>query len=117
MQKLSWILLLIMTVAGWLTFSPLIAKSIFVGGLISNICFKWLEKDLTGLFNGSAKPAKIKFIFRYYLRFAIVVAVLCCIIKFQMVHTVGLVLGLSTVIIGIGITAIAEAKKTGLMIT
>ncbi|MCK5229009.1 MAG: ATP synthase subunit I, partial [Desulfobulbaceae bacterium] len=59
-QKLSWIILLILTVAGWVAFSPLIGKSIFVGGLISNFCFKWLEKDLTGLFNGSAKPAKIK---------------------------------------------------------
>ena len=103
--------------AGWVAFSPLIGKSIFVGGLISNFCFKWLEKDLTGLFNGSAKPAKIKFIFRYYLRFAIVVAVLYYLIKFQLVHTVGLVLGLSTVIIGISITAIVAAKKTGLTIT
>lgn len=109
--------MLILTVAGWATFSALIAKSIFVGGLVSNICFGWLKRDLTGLLNGSASPLKIKFIFRYYLRLAVVVAVLGCLIKLQMVHTVGLVLGLSTVIIGISITAIAEAKKTGLMLT
>ena len=116
-QRLNWVLLLILILAGWLTFKPFIAQSIFIGGVISNVCFGWLKRDLTGLLSGSTHPNKVLFILSYYLRLAAIVAVLYSVIKIEMVHTAGLVLGLSTVVISIAITAITESKKTGLMLT
>lgn len=110
-QVLNWLLLGIVAGVGWLMFSAYIAKSIFIGGVIANISFMFLKKDLIKLLQGSLQAAKVRFFIRYYARLSVVVLILFLLVKFQGVNIIGLLLGLSTVVMSIGITVAGEAKK------
>ncbi len=110
-QVLSWLLLGIVSGAGWLMFSALAAKSIFIGGAVANISFIFLKKDLIKLLGGPLDAAKVRFYIRYYARLSVVVVILFLLVKYQVVNTIGLLLGLSTVVMSIGLTVAGEAKK------
>ena len=110
-QLLNWALLLVLTATGWVAWSGQVAQAIAVGGLIANVSFMFLKKDLFRLLSGPLQAAKVRFFLKYYARFAVVVLVLFWLVKFQHIHTVGLLVGLSTVLLSIIFTVISEAKK------
>jgi len=92
-------------------FSAFAAKSVFVGGAVANISFMFLKKDLIKLLGGPLEAAKVRFFIRYYIRLSVVVIILFLLVKYQVVNTIGLLLGLSTVLTSICITAAGEVKK------
>jgi len=110
-EAANWLLLLFLCTIGVLISDSFIATSILAGGAIANISFGWLKKDLTKLFSGSLEGVKARFFVRYYLRFALVVSILFLLIKGQMVHVFGLLVGLSTVLFSILLTLILQTKK------
>lgn len=110
-QIFNWLLLVIMTGAGWLIFSAFIAQSIFIGGMIANISFGFLKKDLVKVLSGPLEVTKIRFFMKYYARLAVVVVILFFLVKYQKVHVIGLLLGLSTVLASIGVTVTGAARK------
>jgi len=114
MGKMNWLLLLVMTAAGWLIFSPHFAKGLFLGGLIANISFSLLRKDLTRALSGPLQSAKVRFLFKYYIRLTVLALILFFLIRYRSVHIIGLLVGLSTVVISIGITVAEAAKKVSL---
>lgn len=107
----NWLLLGIMTLAGWLMYSTAAAQAIFIGGLLSCGSFELLKKDLTKLMNGPLKLVKGHFFIKYYARFSLLAVVLFCIIKYGSFNLGGLLVGLSTVVVSIGVTVAAESKK------
>ena len=111
LQVLNWLLLGIITGASWLMFSAFAAKSVFVGGAVANISFMFLKKDLIKLLGGPLEAAKVRFFIQYYIRLSVVVIILFLLVKYQVVNTIGLLLGLSTVLMSICITAAGEVKK------
>ena len=110
-QLINWLLLAVSSAAAWWLFSLKVAEGVLIGSLIANLSFLVLKKDLTKIFQGPVQLAKIRFFIKYYLRLFVVAAVLYLLVRYYHVHVVGLLAGLSTVVVGILITAIDLAKK------
>jgi hypothetical protein len=114
MGRLNWLLLLIMTAAGTFLVSPHFAKGVFIGGLIANISFILLKKDITRVLTGPLNTAKGRFLFKYYIRLTVLALILFFLVRYRSTHLVGLLVGLSTVVISIGIMVTGAARKVAL---
>jgi hypothetical protein len=114
MGRLNWLLLVGMTAASGLFISPYFAKGLFIGGLIANISFILLKKDITRVLSGPLDSAKGRFLIKYYVRLTVLAVILFFLVRYRSVHLVGLVVGLSTVVISIGIMVAGAAKKVAL---
>ncbi|MEW6595407.1 MAG: ATP synthase subunit I [Thermodesulfobacteriota bacterium] len=110
-QAVNWLALAGLTVAAWLGFSGFVAGSVLVGGVIANASFFMLQRDLTRLLGGNLTAAKARFFMRYYVRLGFVVVILFLLVYFRQVHVVGLLIGLSTVLLGIGIAVAGAARR------
>lgn len=110
-QVFNWLLLVVMAGAAWPVFSALVARSVFVGGAVANISFGFLKRDLLRLLAGPLQVAKVHFFIKYYLRLALLAVVLFVLVRYRLVHIFGLLAGLSTVVLSIGINVTGVAKK------
>lgn len=106
----SWLLLVALTGLGWWEYSGFHARSVFIGGAIANLSFLFLKRDLLRLLAGPLEAVKPLFFMRYYLRLSVVVGVLFLLVRFQKVHILALLVGLSTVLLGIGLAVMVAAK-------
>jgi len=107
----SWVVLGLMVVISWFFFELLIVWSLLVGGVLANLSFWLMKRDLTRLLQGELAAVKTRFFIKYYARLAVVTAILFVVIRFGAVHLVGLLVGLSTVFISIAAVAINSARK------
>ena len=114
MGRLNWLLLVAMTAAGGLLVSPSFAKGLFIGGLIANISFILLKKDITRVLSGPLNAAKGRFLIKYYIRLTVLALILFFLVRYRSIHLVGLLVGLSTVVISIGIMVAGAARKVAL---
>ena len=114
MGRLNWLLLAAMAAAAGLFISPYFAKGLFIGGLIANISFILLKKDITRVLAGPLNAAKGRFLIKYYIRLTALALVLFFLVKYKSIHLVGLMVGLSTVVISIGIMVAGAARKVAL---
>jgi hypothetical protein len=114
MGRLNWLLLVAMTAAGGLLVSPYFAKGLFIGGLIANISFILLKKDITRVLSGPLNAAKGRFLIKYYIRLSVLALILFFLVRYRSIHLVGLLVGLSTVVISIGIMVAGAARKVAL---
>lgn len=110
-QVLNWLLLAVMAGAAWLIWSAFIARSVFLGGAIVNISFGFLKRDLLMVLSGPLQVAKVRFFIKYYLRLTLLVIVLFLLVRYRLAHIIGLLAGLSTVVLGIGVNVAGAAKK------
>lgn len=106
----NWLLLGILTGLSWLGYSGFHARSVFIGGAIANLSFLFLKRDLLRLLAGPLEAVNPLFFMRYYLRLSVVVGVLFLLVRFQKVHILALLVGLSTVLLGIGLAVMVAAK-------
>ena len=114
MGRMNWLLLLGMSAASGLIVSPYFAKGLFIGGLIANISFILLKKDITRVLSGPLSAAKGRFLIKYYIRLTVLALILFFLVRYRSIHLVGLLVGLSTVVISIGIMVAGAAKKVAL---
>jgi len=84
---------------------------ILLGGLISVINFFWLKRDLRMVFSNLTGRAKSAILFRYYIRFFVSAIIIFLIITRTSVDIVGLLLGLSIVIMNIILTLLMSLSK------
>jgi hypothetical protein len=84
---------------------------ILVGGVISIINLYWLGRDLRVIFSNLSGTAKSAMMIRYYIRMAATAVVLYFVITELPVDIIGLLVGLSLVVINIVITAMIEFQK------
>jgi hypothetical protein len=110
-QLFSWLVLGIMLVFGRLFFEPLLVRSLFAGGVVANLSFWLLKRDLTGLLRGELAAVKPRFFIKYYARLAVITVMLFLVIKYNAVQVIGLLVGLSTVFISIALVAIDNLRK------
>ena len=110
-QLFSWLVLGIMLVLGRLFFEPLLVRSLFAGGVVANLSFWLLKRDLTGLLRGELAAVKPRFFIKYYARLAVITVMLFLVIKYNAVQVIGLLVGLSTVFISIALVAIDNLRK------
>lgn len=114
MGRLNWLLLAGMTAAAGLFISPYFAKGLLIGGLIANISFILLKKDITRVLSGPLDAAKGRFLIKYYIRLTVLALILFFLVRYRSIHLVGLLVGLSTVVISIGIMVAGAAKRVAL---
>ncbi|MBA3004942.1 MAG: hypothetical protein FP813_14010 [Desulfurivibrio sp.] len=107
----NWLLLGVLTGMSWMGYSGFHALSVFIGGAIANLSFLFLKRDLLRLLAGPLEAVKPLFFMRYYLRLSVVVGVLFLLVRYQLVHTLALLVGLSTVLLGIGLAVMVAARS------
>ena len=110
-EVVSWSLLLIMAAAGWVAYSPAIAKSILVGGLLANVSFRFLKMDLLKVMAGPLSAAKVRFFIKYYIRLTMLAVVLYFLIRYRAVNVPGMLIGLSTVVLSILFVVTSAARQ------
>ena len=116
MERLNWLLLAGMISAGSLFVSFSFGVALLIGGVIANTSFMLLKKDITRVLSGPLQAAKGRFLLKYYIRLTCLALILFCLVRYGSVHLVGLLLGLSTVVISIGIMVAGAARKVALTV-
>ncbi|MCU0554097.1 MAG: ATP synthase subunit I [Syntrophales bacterium] len=84
---------------------------ILLGGIVSIVNLYWLGRDLRVIFSNLSGKAKSAMMIRYYIRMAVTAVVLFFVITELPVDVIGLLVGLSLVVINIVFTAILEFQK------
>ncbi len=108
----NWIILAVLFIPS-LIFAPFdFYLGVLLGGFISILNFHGMELGLNSLFKNLSGNVRGRTMIRYYIRLALTAVVLYFLIVTKTVDTVGLIIGLSVVVINIAITVItALAKK------
>jgi len=105
------VILGLLLLVSFLTMSTRFTLGILVGGIISIINLHWLGRDLRVIFSSLSGSAKSAMMIRYYIRMAVTAVLLFFVITELPVDIIGLLVGLSLVVINIVITAILEFQK------
>ncbi len=104
----NWIFLAVLFIPS-LFFAPLkFALGVLLGGFICIINFHWLGRSLSGAFQSMGESGNIKtpVMMKFYIRLAITGIILFLLIAGGAVDIIGLIIGLSVVVINIIITLI-----------
>jgi chromate transport protein ChrA len=107
----NWIILGILTLISFFFMPRKFALGMLLGGFISVVNFHWLVRDLRKAFKSLSEKSNSDVMFKYYIRFAVTAIALYFIITGDIVDIIGLLVGLSTVVIAIVITTVALYSK------
>ncbi len=110
----NWVVLGVFSVVSFLFMSGMFAMGVLLGGLISIVNFRWLSRDLGIVFLKHADRAKPFIIAKYYIRIIVMGIVLFFVITRMQVDVLGLLLGLSVVVINIILTVVCANLKNPL---
>lgn len=113
----NWAIFGVMTATSLILMSMNFTLGVVLGGLISILNFYWRQRDLTKIFSqGISLKAKSSVMFRYYIRFFVTAVILFFIITRTPADVIGLIVGLSIVVINIVIQTISmvHSKKNTL---
>jgi len=102
----NWILLAVLIAGSLLLRSGRFSLGILLGGVISIINFHWLYRNLLGVFKKHLNRARAALMLRYYLRLAVTAIALYWIISRNLADVIGLVIGLSVVVLNIVLTTV-----------
>ncbi len=121
MKITGWLVLAVLTVAGWLAFGREVAGGIVVGGLLALVNFHLMARILTSVLGRSWKSQEewqtagrqaVSFMTaRYILRFLALIVIIFLLIRSGWVHIFGLIIGLSTIVITLLILGLIESRK------
>jgi hypothetical protein len=113
----NWVVAGILSIGAWLYSPFFIAQSVFIGALLANVSYLFLKKDLKNflqgklLLSGKVQLAKAQFYLKYYIKLTALGLILYVLVRKQIAHPLGLLIGLSTVVFSIGITVASVVKK------
>ena len=102
----NWILLGVFVLLSLLIMPLDFALGVFLGGLICIVNFYQLYRNLMAVISGPSESAKSSMVVKYYIRLACVAIVLYFIITSGIVSVMGLLIGLSIVVINLILTTI-----------
>jgi len=111
----NWIILAVIFFPSLFLASYKFALGILLGGFISIVNFYWMEKSLRGAFGKKAGSVKGSIMVKYFLRLALTGVVLYFLITNETVNVIGLVIGLSVVIINIITITIISLTKSNFL--
>jgi hypothetical protein len=114
-ESANWIMLAILFIPA-LIFAPFkFSLGVLLGGFISILNYYWMERGLRGIFANTAGNVKGSVIGKYYIRLVLTAIVLYFLIANGTVNVIGLLIGLSVVVINIIITLITTMAKKKLI--
>ncbi|HET6460922.1 MAG TPA: ATP synthase subunit I [Syntrophales bacterium] len=111
LELTNWIILGILALISFFFTSRNFALGMLLGGFISIVNFHWLVWDLRKAFRSLSEKSNSVVMFKYYIRFGVTAIALYFIITGGIVDIIGLLIGLSTVVIAIVVTTIALYSK------
>ena len=108
----NWIILAILFIPSYIFAPTKFYLGVLLGGFITILNFYGMELGLRGLFDNLSGNVKRPTMVKYYIRLALTAVVLYFLISAHTVNIVGLIIGLSVVVINMIFTTItALAKK------
>jgi hypothetical protein len=107
----NWVLLAVISSIGFIFTPPEFALGIFCGGIIVSINFHLLSRTIKKKLLVSGKPSFASVLAKYYIRFSISGIILFILVVKNIAHPIGLVIGLSIVVVSITLAGVIEAKK------
>ncbi len=111
LELTNWIILGTLALISLFFMPGKFALGMLLGGFISIINFHWLVRDLRKAFSHLSEKSNARVMLKYYVRFGVTAIVLYFIITGDIVDIIGLLIGLSTVVIAIVVTTIALYSK------
>lgn len=121
-MKVSLLALAVFTASGWLLYDWHIAQSIIAGGILANGSFYLLKRDLEQViarvsvagssFRGVKNMEKIRFFIKFYARLIILGLLLFVLAAKVEINMIGLVIGLSTVMLSVVVVALGKSRMT-----
>jgi len=111
LEVANWVVLAVFVLASAILFSLAFTLGVLLGGLISIVNYHWLCRDVKKVFAHLTDRAKSRIMFKYYLRFGVTAIVLYFIVSSRIVDVIGLLIGLSTVIVNIALSAVVTLSK------
>jgi len=110
----SWVVLAISVIIGFAFFSIYVTLGILLGGLISILNFYWLSRDIVRVFQQYSDRAKPYIMIKFYIRFIVTGVIIFLILTQTPVDLIGLIIGLSLIVINILLIVIATNLKNPL---
>ena len=107
----NWIIMGILLMLSFFFMPYRFTLGMVLGGFISIVNFHWLDRDLRRVFSRLSERSGSFVMVKYFIRITITAVVLYFIISADIVDIIGLLIGLSTVVITMVFTAIAAYSK------
>lgn len=107
----NWILFFVSSVIGLMLTSSDFAKGIILGGLIVTVNFHLLSRTLKNALTPPNLSSHNIVLIKYYIRFIITGLIICVLIYTHYVDAIGLLIGLSVVVLSIMLATINELKN------
>jgi hypothetical protein len=107
----GWLLLLVMIAASLPFRSYRLTLGIAIGGLISVLNFRMLNGNLANFLVGDLNRLKAAIVRRHYIRMAATAVLLFLIISNNIVDVIGLLIGLSLIVIDITATTMLAVLR------
>jgi MFS superfamily sulfate permease-like transporter len=111
LEILNWITLGFLVAASLIFWSSDFTLGILLGGLISVVSFSWRQRDLRAVFRNLTERARSAIMFRYYIRFFVSAVLIFFIITKTSADVIGLLIGLSIVVINIILSLLISLLK------
>ena len=115
LEKLNWAILALLVLISLIFMKPPFTLGVLLGGLISIMNFVWLKRDLRVVFGSLTGRAKAAVMFRYYIRFFVSAVIIFFIITRTVADVLGLLVGLSIVVINIILSLLMNLSKKNLI--
>jgi hypothetical protein len=109
--RANWLLFLAASFIGSMVAQPDVAKGIIFGGLIVTVNFHLLYRTLKKAFTPPRISSHGVVLAKYYMRFILSGIILFFLVSQQVVHPLGLFVGLSVVVVSIILATIFELTK------
>lgn len=108
-QRNNIIILLVLTLGSIVYKSSAVTLGVFLGGVIVILNFWFLRRIIEGGFKKGDNVVAL--VLSYFFKFAALVAIIFVVIYSGIVNTLGLIIGLSTVFIGIALDGFIQVLK------
>lgn len=116
----SWLLLVVFSAGSWLVYSDQFAVSVLIGGVLVNVSFFLLKKDIAQLLHkvseagrgadAVSRTEQIRFFIKFYARLVVLGLLLILLVARLPVNMIGLSLGLATVMLSVILVVLSRGK-------
>jgi len=111
LTKRNWIVLALLLIGSLPLGNKDLSLGILTGGLVAIAAFMWMRRSLSQLLAGSEGGGQFRYQFGYIGRLIVLAVVLAVLIAYVKIHVIGLIVGLSVVVINLFWMAAQQALK------
>ncbi len=109
LARRNWLILAVLVIGSLLWRSTPVTLGVLSGGLLAIIGYQWLHRSLQRMLANPSRGSAKSFQFGYFVRLGALGAALFLLIALARVNPIGLAVGLSVVVINIGLTTIKRS--------